>query len=455
MRILIVNYEYPPIGAGGGQASHKIAECLVEMGHVVRVITSRPAQVYSLFGTVCLFLGFGFWIYLTYAKISWGEDISDHGFTLLGTLLLLSGFILHTMGLIWELIMPIRGLKRVEFVHGVEIHRVPVFRQRQDYCSTFEMATFVVSASLYCLSNVREFRPDLVHVFFGIPDGPIGWLIKRVAGVPYIISLRGADVPSDEVKRFSAHYRLLRPIIGRLWRDADALVAVSNGLRSHAEQITPDIPIQVISNAIDLSQFTPPRQRETEGPVRLLYVGRFTVAKNVETLIDAVALLAEREVGDFELELVGEGAQRPVLERQVAERGLARRVHFSDWVPRDRIADYYRRADIFVTATTWEGMPNTVLEAMACGLPIVGTQAPGLQELVEESVNGYLVPIKDAAALADALALLIDNGYERRRMGRQSRLRVERQFAWEQIAAQYVEVYQRVLAQATARRMTA
>jgi glycosyltransferase involved in cell wall biosynthesis len=307
------------------------------------------------------------------------------------------------------------------------------------------MGTFVVSASMYSLSHVREFRPDIVHVFFGIPDGPIGWLLKRMTGLPYIISLRGADVPSDEVKRFAGHYRLLRPIIGRLWRDADALVAVSNGLRSYAEQITPDVPIQVISNAIDLSQFTPPRQRESEGPVRLLYVGRFTVAKNVETLIEAVAVLAGREVGDFELELVGEGAQRPALERQVAERGLARRVHFSDWVPRDRIVEHYRRADIFVTATTWEGMPNTVLEAMACGLPIVGTQAPGLQELVEESVNGYLVPIKDAGALADALALLIDNGYERRRMGRQSRLLVERQFAWEQISAQYVDVYRHVL----------
>lgn len=450
MRILIINYEYPPIGAGGGQASHKIAECLVEMGHTVRVITSRPAQVYSLFGTVCLVLGFGFWIYLMYAKISWGEDISDHGFTLLGTLLLLSGFILHAMGLIWELIMPIRGLKRVEFIHGVEIHRVPVFRQRQDYCSTFEMGTFVVSASLYSLTHARDFRPDIVHVFFGIPDGPIGWLLKRAAGLPYIISLRGADVPSDEVKRFTSHYRLLRPILGRLWRDADALVAVSNGLRSHAEQLTPDVPIQVISNAIDLSQFTPPRQREPDGPVRLLYVGRFTAAKNVETLIEAVAVLAGREVGDFELELVGEGAQRPALERQVASRGLARRVHFSDWVPRDRVAEHYRRADIFVTATTWEGMPNTVLEAMACGLPIVGTQAPGLQELVEESVNGYLAPIKDAAALADALALLIDNGYERRRMGRQSRLLVERQFAWEQIAAQYADVYRRVLERSAA-----
>ena len=86
-----------------------------------------------------------------------------------------------------------------------------------------------------------------------------------------------------------------------------------------------------------------------------------------------------------------------------------------------------------------------MIEAMACGLPIVGTQAPGLHELVHESVNGYLVPMKDAVALADVLALMIDNGYERRRMGRQSRFLVERQFAWEQIAAQYVEVYHKVL----------
>ncbi|MCS7261426.1 MAG: glycosyltransferase, partial [Anaerolineae bacterium] len=231
-----------------------------------------------------------------------------------------------------------------------------------------------------------------------------------------------------------------------LWRDADALVAVSNGLRSHAEKIAPDIPIQVIPNAIDLSQFTPPRQRDAQGPVRLLYVGRFTAAKSVETLIEAVHLLAQREVSDFELELVGEGDQRPKLERLVAEYGLARRVRFCDWVPRERIADYYRRADIFATATTWEGMPNTVLEAMACGLPIVGTQVPGLQELVQDTVNGYLVPPRDPVALADALALLIDNGYERRRMGRQSRLMAERQFAWEYIAAQYVEVYHQVLA---------
>ena len=385
MRPLLINYEYPPVGGGAGNATAHIARALVDLGHSPIVLTAAYDS------------------------------------------------------------QPSRSM-----VEGVDIIRVPARRARPDRSGLFEMATYVASAAIALPRVLRVERPDAAIVFFSMPCGPLGLLAYKWAHVPYIVSLRGADVPSDEVKRFTSHYKVLRPVIGRLWRDANALVAVSNGLRSHAEQITPDIPIQVISNAIDLSQFTPPRQREADGPVRLLYVGRFTVAKNVQTLVEAVAELAGREVGDFELELVGEGAQRPALERMVAERGLARRVHFADWIPRDRIADHYRRADIFATATTWEGMPNTVLEAMACGLPIVGSQAPGLQELVEDSVNGYLVPIKDAEAMADALALLIDNGYERRRMGRQSRLLVERQFAWEQIAAQYVEVYRQVLERAAA-----
>jgi glycosyltransferase involved in cell wall biosynthesis len=448
MRILIINYEFPPIGAGGGRASQKIAECLVEMGHSVRVITSRPAQLYTLMGNASLLAGFAFWVYLTYAKLSWGEDISNHGFTILGTLLLLTGFILRATGLIWELIMPIRGLKSVEFIEGVEVHRVPVMRQRPDYCSTLEMATFLLSGGWYSLWQVREFRPDIVHVFFGIPDGPIGWLLKRVYGLPYLISLRGADVPSDTVKRFAKQYKVLRPFIRWLWHDADALVAVSNGLRSYARETAPDLPIQVIPNAIDLSEFTPALHRETGGPVRLLYVGRFNAFKNVETLIEAVGKLSQVDVGDFELELVGEGERRPVLERMVSDLGLTRRVHFTGWVARDSVAGCYRRADIFVTATTWEGMPNTVLEAMACGLPIVGTQASGLHELVRDGVNGYLAPVKDPDALAEALALLIENGYERRRMGRQSRKLAEREFAWEYIAAQYVEIYRKILEEA-------
>jgi glycosyltransferase involved in cell wall biosynthesis len=445
MRILIINYEFPPIGAGGGKASQKIASALVEMGHTVRVITSRPTQFYTLSGNISLVLGFAFWVYLIYAKFVFDEDLSEHGFTILGTLLLLTGFILRSTGLTWELTHPIRGLKYLEFIDGVEVQRVPVLRQRQEYCSTLEMGTFVVSALWYSLFQVREFRPDVAHIFFGIPDGPIGWALKRVYGLPYLISLRGADVPSDEVKRFARHYKLLRPLIRGLWRDADAIAAVSNGLRQYAYETVPGMPIDVIPNAIELSVFTPPRQRSHNGPVRLLFVGRFNAFKNVESLLEMAGRLKEMKVDDFELQLVGDGERRANLERQVIELGLTRQARFLGWVDRTAIVECYRQADIFVTATTWEGMPNTVLEAMACGLPIVGTRASGLQELVREGINGHLVDLNDTFTMAERLAELIANPYERRRMGKESRKIAEQEFDWEYIAEQYVEIYQRIV----------
>jgi glycosyltransferase involved in cell wall biosynthesis len=446
MRILIINYEFPPIGAGGGKASQKIAGCLVEMGHTVRVITSRPTQLYTFFGNICLLLGFGFWIYLIYAKFAYSEDLSDHGFTLLGSLLLLTGFILRSTGLIWELTNPIRGLKAMEFIDGVEVQRIPVLRQRQEYCSTFEMATFVLSGLWHSFFQAPKFKPDVVHIFFGIPDGPLGWALKRAYGLPYLISLRGADVPSDEVKRFTKHYQLLRPFIRWLWRDADAVVAVSNGLREYASETMPDLPIEVIPNAIELSLFTPPRQRNHEGPVRLIFVGRLNAFKNVEMLLEVAGHLKERGVDNFELQLIGEGEQRANLERLAVEKALTRQVRFLGWVDRPALVEFYRQADLFVTATTWEGMPNTVLEGMACGLPVVGTRASGLAELVREGVNGYLVDIHDSATLVDRLADLIDNPHERRRMGKESRKIAEQEFAWDYIAEQYVEIYQRIIA---------
>jgi glycosyltransferase involved in cell wall biosynthesis len=137
--------------------------------------------------------------------------------------------------------------------------------------------------------------------------------------------------------------------------------------------------------------------------------------------------------------------RRANLERLVVEKGLTRHVRFLGWVDRDAIAERYRQADLFVTATTWEGMPNTVLEGMACGLPVVATRASGLDQLVYEGINGHLVDIGDSSAMAGRLADLIDNPYERLRMGKESRKIAEQQFAWEYITEQYVQIYQRIL----------
>ena len=443
MNILIVNYEFPPIGAGGGKASQKIAEQLVETGHTVRVITSRPTQLYSIIGNLSLLAGIFFWIYLAYIKINFNKDISDHGFTLLGTLLLLIGFILRNTALTWELLNPIRGLKALEFINGVEIRRVPVARRRQDYSSILEMGTFVLSAMWYVVRTVHDFKPDVVHIFFAIPDGPIGWVLKRTHKLPYIISLRGADVPTDEVKRFALAYKFLRPAFNGLLKDADAVVSVSNGLRQHA-QMNVSVPIEVISNAIDLGVFAPALDKQETEMTRLLYVGRLVASKSPMTLIETIIHLKEMDTKPFVLELVGEGEQRSLLEQMVIENKLSRYVIFSGWVGHPDLIQYYQQADIFVTTTIWEGMPNTVLEAMACGLPIVGTQAHGMNQLVFDQRNGYLVPTYAPALLAKRLKHLINTPQERIRMGKESRKIVQSQFSWEFITAQYTQIYEKI-----------
>lgn len=452
MRILIINYEFPPIGAGSGKASFNIAKHLVEMGHVVRVITARPMQLYSTMGSLLVLAGMGSGAYLAYKEITVNIDLGGEGLTIIAVSLFLSGLILRAMGLMWGLIIPFQGLPGREFIDGVEVRRIPTLRAKQEHCSTPELFSFMVSGMIYSLRHAATFKPDIVHVFFGLPCGPIGWAIKRVYGLPYVISLRGADVPGDEVKRFKKLYPFVKPFFRFLWRDADAVVAVSNGLREIAWQTEASVPIQIIPNAIDLSLFVPRMrwgggEEKRDGPIKLLFVGRLIKFKNLETLLEAIALLRQQAKRPFILEIVGDGTQRAQLEQQVSEQGIARNVHFTGWIERSQIVPKYQEADIFVTPSIWEGMPNTVLEAMACGLPIIATDVQGSRELVQNGKNGHLVPVMDPEALVKAMLALMEDGYERRRMGKESRRIAERTFAWEQIAGGYGGVYERVLGQ--------
>jgi glycosyltransferase involved in cell wall biosynthesis len=455
VRVLIINYEFPPIGAGGGKASYSIAKELVAMGHRVRVLTAQPLEPYSLAGSALMLMGLVIASWLGYREITVDIDIGGEGFTTIAVLFFLSGLILRAMGFMWGLLIPFKGLPRKELLDGIEVRRVPALRQRRESCSLTEMLSFLISGALFGLRHAATFRPDIVHVFFGIPCGPIGWVIKRFQRVPYIISLRGADVPSSEVERFRRIYPLLKPALRRLWRDADAVVAVSNGLRNAALE-TSDIDMTVIPNAIDLSQFIPGEIWEVrgeaervEGGLRLLFVGRLTKAKNARTLLDAVAIAASRTNTPIMLRIVGDGAERVALEEQAVSLGLAARVQFSGWVDRAEIAAVYRNADVFVTASYWEGMPNTMLEAMACALPIVASDVQGHDELVRPGINGYLVPPGDPDRLAQAILLLADDRPERRRMGRESRRIAGEVFDWESIAMAYVRVYESAIAGTT------
>ena len=374
MKILLINYEYPPLGGGAGQATAALAREFAAAGHEPLVLTSR-----------------------------------------------------------------FRDQPAEEVVADVRIVRVPVIRRRADRCTPPEMLTFLASASWTAVREIAAWKPDATIAFFGIPSGPVALLLKLTIGVPYILSLRGGDVPGFQPYDLALFHKLLGPVIRLLWRKAVATVANSAGLQSLGQKFAPELPIGVIPNGVNVATFHPAAEKTTShGPVRLLFVGRVVFQKGLDVLFRALAALPTEL--DWELEIIGDGDARPALTLEAAQLGIAPRLTFSGWQDRAVIAERYRAADLFVFPSRDEGMPNVVLEAMASGLPIVATAIAGSEELVREGENGHLVPTENAPALTDALARLITQPETRRALGRASRERIEREYTWARVAACYLDL---------------
>ena len=383
MKILLINYEYPPLGGGAGQATAALAREFAAAGHEPLILTSR-----------------------------------------------------------------FRDQPAEEVVDGVRIVRVPVIRRRQDRCTPPEMLTFLASASWTALRQIAAWKPDATIAFFGIPSGPVALLLKLTTGTPYVVSLRGGDVPGFQPYDLALFHKLLGPIIRLLWRHAAATIANSAGLQALGQKFAPELPIGVIPNGVNASTFHPAaEERATPGPVRLLFVGRVVFQKGLDVLFRALAALPTDR--DWELEIIGDGDARPALTLEAAQLGIAPRITFSGWQDRAVIAERYRTVDLFVFPSRDEGMPNVVLEAMASGLPIVATAIAGSEELVRDGENGHLVPPESAPALTAALARLIAQPETRRAMGRASRERIEREYTWSRVAACYLDLLREKCAPST------
>ena len=373
-RVLLINYEFPPLGGGAGTATAGIAREMAGLGADVTVLTSRY-----------------------------------------------------------------RGQPRREARDGYNIVRVPVIRRRVDRANPFEMITFMVSAAVALLPLTRRWRPDVSIAFFTIPSGPVAWVLRVLRGVPFIVSLRGGDVPGFEwAPEARGYHRLTAPFLRWIWRRADAVVANSAGLRDLAQRSTPELAIRVIPNGVTLPEHVviSPSPPISPSP-HLLTMGRLTRQKGIDVLFRAMTRLRDL---DFTLDIAGDGPDRQLLESMARELGLAERVRFLGWVPRERIPQTFANASAFVLASRIEGMPNVVLEAMAYARPVICTRVFGAAELVENGLTGMLVDIEDEAQLADALRALITDAQARARMGAAGRARIEALFTWKRTAQSYLEL---------------
>lgn len=328
---------------------------------------------------------------------------------------------------------------------GVQVLRGPTRRKHADRSTAFEQVLFILGASFRSLQRMRRFRPDVTFAFFGLPSGAVAWLLKVLLGIPYVVSLRGGDVPGFRPYDFWLYHKIAVPWLHPIWRDASAVVANSRGLYDLAKAFDSSVDITIVPNGVDAEEFQP-IDRDWSSP-RLLSVGRVVYQKGYDVALRALSGLKDLP---WEWNIVGDGPHLPTLRRMSQEYGLADRVHLLGWSSVDQVKKQYASANLFVHPSRHEGMPNAMLEAMACGLPVIATHIAGNEELVLEGETGTLVPVEDPDALREALRLLILEPERRRGMALAGRRRVERMFGWMPVAEQYEAILEKAIHQCAA-----
>lgn len=254
---------------------------------------------------------------------------------------------------------------------------------------------------------------DIIDAHFAFPDGDAATLLGGWLGVPVTITLRGTEVP---LSRDPARRRRILSALGkarRVFSVADSLKRHVEGLGAHGDKI------RVVGNGVDTEKFAPipkPEARAALGlpaaaPV-LITVGGLVERKGFHRVIDCLPAL-RRSFPDIRYLIVGgasaEGDWRSQLEAQVRQLGLEDAVRFLGSLPPERLCGPLSAADVFVLASRNEGWANVLLEAMACGLPVVATDVGGNREVVADERLGRMVPFGDHQALCRTLeeALLV------------------------------------------------
>lgn len=248
-------------------------------------------------------------------------------------------------------------------------------------------------------------------------------------------------------------HRLIKALMKQIWPRlaglADVVVTPSASMRTILREFGLRGPIEVIANGIELQFYRRPGRPLTKADLGLdgstvlcLYVGRLSPEKRVDLLLAQFAL-AQKQSPNLRLMLIGGGAQHNQLRRQAERLGIEAVTHFAGAVPPQAIPAYLAAADIFVTASPAETHPLAVIEAMAAGLPVAAPAAPGLVDIVESGVTGWLVQDRPAG-LAGALVALAADEDARHRQGRAAQTASER-FDIRHTIAQTVDIYERLV----------
>ena len=327
--------------------------------------------------------------------------------------------------------------------HNPEIPQLPY---EVTYYPRPRSAVWLLQYVKYVL--VREYKKhrfDIIHAHMAYPTGYIAVKLRKRMGVPVVITSHKGDViPESRYRR----RHITRKRMCWAIENADAVTGVSSELKNIIDKLTSNKANSfVIPNGVDMppdsAGSVPKSCAEIAGKPFILTLGRLHHYKGLDLLLEAIKILREKKIKIPPLVIAGDGKEMGNLRRQTTELQLDDKVVFTGAVFGDQKHWLLRNCKLFLQPSRAEGMPLTVLEAMAYGKAVIGTKISGIMELITNGENGILVEPGDSLSLSQAIKNLCENP-KLEYMQDKARASVS-QMTWPVIAERYLELYKQLL----------
>jgi L-malate glycosyltransferase len=340
-----------------------------------------------------------------------------------------------------------------EIMDGIHVHRFKWLEPKEfkalvhfngliDY---LRLLTYLISLFFNLLITVRKYDIDIIHAHSVVPTGLMGVIVAKIVRKPIVITSHGMDITNFENSSF-----FIKLIMFSL-NNCDKTVAVSKDLAKKIRSLgIHQSNITVLKNGVDINRFKPFKNKNIrekykikDKEILILFVGYLDTFKGIFEMMNAFSKI-NKDDDLVKLMIVGTGPQEEELKSRVINLDLEKSVIITGNVAPSDIHKYYQAADIFVlpSHTDAGGPPVVFIEAMACGLPVIGTAVGGIPEGIENGANGFIVSPKNGNELAKKLKILIKNEDLRKEFGNNSLKKIhQNSMTLEKKAEKIIELY--------------
>jgi len=348
---------------------------------------------------------------------------------------------------------------------GIKVNRFPYFFPLQhqnlaygsgilkniksNMCTKIQLPIFIISEIIYTLKRLMISKPDLIHAHWSLPQGLTGIICKKVVGVPCITTVHGSDV-------HGLQYPILKTLNRIVINNSDICTANSRTSAKMVSDIAGRKDTQVVPMGVDTNLFSRfekvdiiRKKYEIDGDV-LLFVGRLIRVKGVYYLIKALPEVLKQHP-KTKLLIVGSGPEKRRLIQLCAELAIINRVVFINDVLQEDLIPLYSMANILVlpsiidvTGET-EGLGVVLLEAMACRVPVIGSDVGGIRDIIIDGETGLLSEQKKSDSLAEKIIKLLSDEQLRKKIKENGFKLVKENFNWEVISDRFLNIYLEVI----------